>query len=55
LTSGDALVTGQDVPAGGTVPIIFSLRTGFDDGRYHQVIAGGKRVGVSFDKIGDIP
>jgi hypothetical protein len=56
LTSaGGALVTEQDVPAGGTVPIIFSLRTGFDDGRYHQVMAGGKRVGVSFDKIGDIP
>jgi len=56
LTSaGGALVTGQDLPAGGTVPITFSLPAGFDDGQYHQVIGGGKRVGVSFNKIGDIP
>jgi hypothetical protein len=56
LTSaGGALVTGQDVPAGGTVPITFSLPAGFDDGQYHQVIAGDRRVGVSFNKIGDIP
>ena len=39
LTSaGGALVTGQDVPAGGTVPITFSLPAGFDDGQYHQVV-----------------
>jgi hypothetical protein len=56
LTSaGGALVTGENVPAGGTVPITFSLPAGFDDGRYHQVIAGGTRVGVSFNKVGDIP
>ena len=56
LTSaGGALVTGQDLPAGGTVAITFSLPAGFDDGQYHPVIGGGKRVGVSFNKIGDIP
>jgi hypothetical protein len=48
-------VTGQDLPAGGTVPITFSLPAGFDDGQYHQVIAAGRRVGVSFNKIGDVP
>ena len=56
LTSaGGALVTGQDVPAGGTVPISFSLPEGFDNGQYCKVIAGSKRVGVSFNKIGDVP
>ena len=56
LTSaGGALVTGQDLPAGGTVAISFNLPAGFDDGQYHQVVAGGRRVGVSFNKIGDVP
>jgi hypothetical protein len=56
LTSaGGALVTGQDLPAGGTVAITFNLPAGFDDGQYHQVVAGGRRVGVSFNKIGDVP
>jgi hypothetical protein len=56
LTSaGGALVTGQNVPAGGTVPVTFSLPAEFDDGKFHQVIVGGKPVGVSFNKIGDIP
>lgn len=56
LTSaGGALVTGQNVAAGGTVPVSFSLPAGFDDGKYHQISVGGKPVGVSFNKIGDIP
>ena len=46
---------GQDLPAGGTVPIAFSLPAGFDDGQYHHVIAAGRRVGVSFNKIGNVP
>jgi hypothetical protein len=56
LTSaGGALVTGQNLPAGGTVPITFSLPARFDDGKYHPITVGGKPVGVSFNKIGDIP
>ena len=56
LTSaGGALVTGQNLPAGGTVAVTFSLPAGFDDGKYHQITVGGKPVGVSFNKIGDIP
>ncbi len=53
--AGGALVTGQNVPAGGTVPVTFSLLAGFDDGKYHPVTVGGKPVGVPFNKIGDIP
>jgi hypothetical protein len=56
LTSaGGALVTGQNLPAGGTVPITFSLPARFDDGKYYPITVGGKPVGVSFNKIGDIP
>lgn len=56
LTSaGGALVTGENVAAGGTVPITFSLPARFDDGQYHEVIVGGKTVRVRFTKIGDIP
>jgi|HubBroStandDraft_4_1064222.scaffolds.fasta_scaffold103275_3 hypothetical protein len=54
-SSGGTLVTGQDLPAGGTVAITFSLPAGFDDGQYHPVMGGGRRVGVSFNKIGDVP
>ena len=44
LTSaGGALVTGQDVPAGGTVPITFSLPAGFDDG-FHDVRVGHRNL-----------
>jgi hypothetical protein len=56
LTSaGGALVTGENVPAGGSVPIAFNLPTSLDDGQYHQVVVGGKPIRVSFNKIGDIP
>jgi hypothetical protein len=56
LTSaGGALVTGENVAAGGTVPITFSLPARFDDGQYHEVIVGGKTVRVRFTKIGDTP
>jgi hypothetical protein len=56
LTSaGGALVTGQNVAAGAKVPVTFTLPTAFDDGKYYQIVVGGKPVGVSFNKIGDVP
>ena len=51
---GKGVVVGIDI-SGGTVPITFSLPAGFDDGQYHQVVAAGRRVGVAFNKIGDVP
>lgn len=56
LTSaGGALVTGQPVPAGTKVPIIFNLPANFGNGQFQSVTVGGRPVQVAFDKIGDVP
>jgi hypothetical protein len=56
LTSaGEALATGQPMPAGTHVPIIFSLPANFGNGQFQTVTVGGQPVRVAFDRIGDIP
>lgn len=54
LPSGGHLVTGQQVPPGTSIPITFDWPENFAAGA-QQVSVQGRPVGVTFEKVGDVP
>jgi hypothetical protein len=53
LTAG-ALVTGQQVPAGTSIPMTFDWPSNFTSGP-QQIVVQGRQVSVTFEKVGDVP
>ena len=52
---GAVLVTGDQLPAGQSIPLIADWPTNFADGSTQQITVMGKPVQVTFEKVGDIP
>lgn len=52
---GGSLVTGQQVPAGATIPIDIDVPADFGNGMPVTVSIAGRQVNVRFTKISDIP
>jgi hypothetical protein len=52
---GAVLVTGDQLPAGQSIPLSADWPTNFSDGSAQQIMVMGKPVQVTFEKIGDVP
>lgn len=55
MPKGGSLVTGQQVPAGGKIPLSVDWPSNFYDGKPQTVMVMGNAVRVVFEKVGDIP
>lgn len=54
MPTGGALVTGQQVPAGTSIPMSFDWPSNFTSGA-QSISVQGRTVTVSFEKVGDVP
>jgi hypothetical protein len=54
LPNGGILVTGQQVPPGYSIGMTFDWPTNITAGQ-QQISVQGRSVGVTFEKVGDIP
>ena len=52
---GSLLVTGAQMPAGATIPLVADWPANFADGNAQQIMVMGKPVQVTFEKIGNVP
>jgi hypothetical protein len=57
LTAKDdaVLVTGDQMPAGTTIPLTADWPADFANGQALQIMVAGKPVQITFEKVGDIP
>ena len=53
--AGTFLVTGTQVAEDTTLPFTAKLPRDFANGAVHHVLVGGVAVGVTFEKLGDVP
>ncbi|MCH9054141.1 MAG: hypothetical protein IIA72_24390 [Proteobacteria bacterium] len=52
---GATLVTGDQLPAGQSVPLTADWPANFADGSAQEIMVMGRPVQVTFEKIGDVP
>lgn len=52
---GAILVTGAQLPAGQSIPLIADWPANFADGSTQEITVTGHPVQVTFEKIGDVP
>jgi hypothetical protein len=54
MIAAGVMVTGQQVPAGTSIPMTFDWPSNFTSGP-QQITVQGHPVSVTFEKVGDVP